>query len=284
MALFGGLFGHDQVSARAAGKFQDTPAQPLQLPQAPPSVSMGFMPTTTAPTTDPASRLPQAPPRRPGAFDKDHYQQTMLALAAGFFGSQNFGEGLGKAAEAIYAGNADARQPLKSTFGGPDDSFRISTDPRTGQQTVEAVPAFQDYLRAKAEAAAKAKIKPVPARDSLDAQGRLAAVVGALPPKDQAAAWSEGRARLLGMGYEGIPETYSPAYTRFGGTVPAMNGLALAGQRAGETARHNGVMEGLTAARVHQTDQRIAISKAKGPGKPKGKISAANSDLSYLAQ
>lgn len=283
---FGGLFGHDKLSAGASGKYTDNgelPALPGQAPvypqtpqnflQAPPQ-GVPSLEGTPYDVSGIASQpfnqvigLPKAPPPRRGAFDSQHYRQTMLQMAAGFFGSQNFGDGMANAARAIAGGNEAARQAERPTLGGPDDAFEIYTDPETGEHSYLPIQAVHDYNARKAGLVAdlKNRRQPPSPKDSLDAWGRLASVVAKYPPEQQAQAWREGREHLEALGFEGVPDTYSAAYREYGAPVPTMARSDTGAANANETARHNGVMEGHDAVRVAQSGTRVGLAvKADG--------------------
>lgn len=242
MALFGGLFGHDQKSARATGAYTDTP----QPPAAPPVQMDGYAPPPMPPQplAQPpgeglvSQQLPAAPPvKKTGAFDDDHYRQTMLAMAAGFFGSQNFGDGLGKAAEAIYNGNADAHKANKPTIGGPDDAFEVYTDPKTGEHSYKPIKSAVDYLHEKQN--------KVTWKDRADLNGRYAMGLAALDPEKRAIAI----------------QTMSEHPDQFPGFDPAMLGSlpepalgVVAG--AGQTVAQAQAGERATQAETHRETYR----------------------------
>lgn len=195
MSTFGGLFGHDKLSARASGKYTDNgelPALPGQspvYPQTPQNFLQAPPQATQAPQGTPydvsgiasqplvETKLPPAPPKRRGAFDDEHYRQTMLQMAAGFFGAQNFGDGMANAATAIAQGNEAARQAERPVLGGPDDAFEIYTDPETGEHRYVPIPEAQDYLKAKRD-----RVTP---EDVLDFNGRYAKQLGSISDPEE---------------------------------------------------------------------------------------------------
>lgn len=270
MNLFGGLFGHDKESARASGKYTDDATQapmyappvtqaggiagsPEGAPAMTGNIASGF---SFAPQTAQLAQLPPAPPARAkkaGAFDDDHYRQTMLAMAAGFFGSQNIGDGLSKAAEAIYNGNADARKKAQVTYGGPDDAFEIATDPVTGKRTYTPVQAVVDYEHDKASKMTPEKL--------LDYNGRYALALQGIadPAKRTAAAQYMAENPSLYPGF-------NPAL------VGAGDNLGLSAS-TGQTVTQSGAAAARAAAEDHretdraykrgQGDQRIALQAEK---------------------
>lgn len=269
MNLFGGLFGHDAKSARAAGKFTDdataalpsappTPqaggaaSDPMQAPAMTGNIGSGF---SFAPQTAQLDQLPTAPPapaKKAGAFDDDHYRQTMLAMAAGFFGSQNFGDGLSKAAEAIYNGNADAQKKAQVSYGGPDGAFEITTDPHTGKRTYTPVQEVVDYQNHKA-----AKLTP---EKLLDLNGRYAlALQGTDPAKrGEAAAFMANNPTL----YPG----FNPALVGAGDNLGLSASTGQTVTQSGAAAQRADAEQRREADRAYkrgQGDQRIALQAKK---------------------
>lgn len=291
MTLFGNLFAHDKKAAVPTGALsssmvsagapsgasafpQAATIQHFQLPgygQELPPVSdrvlaengQGQLPPVGGTSTSVAD-LPTPPPsikQRKGAFDADHRAQTLLAMSAGFFGSQNFGEGLGRAAQAIYAGNADALDRGKPTLGGPDNAFEVYTDERTGQHTLVPIQAVQEYVRQKGQDAAAARNnKPVPLTQSLDALGRLATVAGqGKTPAEQQALWTQGLANLdaLHVDTSAFPQEYSPAYAKYGATVAQQQSADDKGRSLQETKDYHRVQAGLKAQGLAQGAGRL---------------------------
>lgn len=192
------------------------------FPQSAPPVSNG----SAASLTQPLPPAPPAPKKRPTAFDADNYQQTMLALAAGFFGSQNFGEGLGNAAQAIYGQNERLRKRGTTELGGPDDSFEIYTDPQTGERTYTPVQSFVDYNEKK-------RVKP---KDIADMNGRAMYAISQMEkPEDQAAAFAEIRAnpQFYGVDLETLPSTWNPIYGSVVGNMGMTVSQAMTRNQAG---------------------------------------------------
>lgn len=169
MSIFGGLFGHDKVSARSSGKYdsgQELPPLPGQspvFPQAPPAPQMG--PPSEGLVQAP--QLPPAPPsRKPSLFDKDHRRETFLAIASGMGQGLNFGEGLGAAAQNLYGLQRGLREEGKPQLGGPDNSFEVYTDPETGEHRFVPIKEAHEYLTDK-----RNRVTP---KDLLDFNGRYA--------------------------------------------------------------------------------------------------------------
>lgn len=236
--------------------------QNYMSPQAP----AGFPMNVSGMADNSFSAMPKLPARTGGAFDNDHRSQTLLDMAAGFFGSQNFGDGLANAARAIYRGNEDAWTAGKPTIGGPDDAFEVYTDQQTGEHTFKPIQAVQDYNANQQTLLAEMRNRRAPPspKDSLDAIGRLSSSVAQYPAEQQAQAWTEGRDRMGALGFEGIPDTYNPAYREYGAPVPTMARAAAGAAGLAERGRHNQVMEG------------IAEAKLQGPGRTQPRPRAAN--------
>jgi hypothetical protein len=215
------------------------------------------------------TKLPQAPPRRTGAFDDQHRSQTMLQMAAGFFGSQNFGDGLANAARAIHQGNEDAWNSRKPVIGGPDNAFEVFTN-EDGTHRYEPIKAVQDYnAQQQALMADMKNRRPGPsAKDSLDAIGRLSSSVAQYAPEQQAQAWSDGRDRFGALGFEGIPETYNPAYREYGAPVPTMARADAGTAGVTERNRHNLVTEGIAATRAQGAGHTSGTSRSSRPAAP----------------
>lgn len=291
MSTFGGLFGHDKLSARASGKYTDNgelPALPGQAPvypqtpqnflQAPPQVPQAPQGTpydvsgiASQPLVE--TQLPPAPPRRRGAFDDQHYRQTMLQMAAGFFGSQNFGDGMANAAMAIANGNEAARQAERPTLGGPDDAFEIYTDPETGEHSYVPIQAAQDYLKAKRD-----RVTP---EDILDFNGRYAKQLGSIADPAERRKTAEYMANnpSLFPGFDKALLDSDPLATgvvaRNGQTVPQ----AIQAQQRTQAEEHRetyrrrqeddrkertALIGRKTNASISQGERRVALSAAAG--------------------
>ena len=243
------------------------------------------------------TQLPTMPPKRASLFDKDHRQQSLLAIASGLLSSRNFGEGLGGAAQNLFGLQQNLRQEgrQRHEFGGPDDAFEIITDPQTGARTVKDVPVFQDYL-------SKKRVK---AKDTADLNGRAMFALSKLPEADRPAVYSAMLANpeQYGIDPDTMPEQYDPRYT----TVAGQMGMTVAQAQTRDQARDNsdataayrkevqadrtartGIFRERAAATTAQGEARIGIArtkalpKAKPAGKGRGKTSSKNDDLSYL--
>lgn len=238
MSLFGGLFGHNKESAQASGATPDAAMSPAPSPYLPqyPAASMPALPSLPS---QPA--LPAAPPPtrqgRAGAFDDDHYRQTMLGLAAGFFGSRNLGDGLANAAQTIAAGNEDARRQRQFQYGGPDNAFEYTTDPRTGERSYRLLPEVESYLHDK-----KGMITPDKA---LDFNGRYALALQGLP-EDQ----RPGAAQYMAAHPDLYPG-FSPALVGAGGLI----GLSAS---TGQTVTQSGAAVRAATAENHRQEARVA--------------------------
>lgn len=296
MSLFGGLFGHDKIAARASGAYSD----PSQLPTIPfnpeqnqlqGDMASGF--TVPGASTQPLipPKLPTPPPRpakRAGAFDDDHYRQTMLAMAAGFFGSQNFGDGMGKAAQAIYQGNADAQKAGKPAIGGPDDAFEVYTDPQSGKHTYVPIQAAMDYKE-------KARIK---AKDTADLNGRAMHAIMQMDPAERPAAFAElkGHPEYYGVDASLLPAAWDDRYGNVIGNMGMTVGQSIGRQQQGDRDAVNaagkaaaqadretrtGIMSGRAATATRQGDERIGIAReALGIRKNGGASKAPVSSMS----
>ncbi len=250
MSLFG-LFGRDKNPA----------GNPIiNLPKAPPVVPQGNgMPSLPqilkggweADTAMSNNSLPSAPPaarKKAGAFDDDNYQQTMLALAAGFFGANNFGEGLGNAAKAIYGQNDAIRKEGRPQLGGPDNSFEVYTDPQTGEHTFKPIQAAVDYQNRK-------RVKQ---KDVADIHGRIMTAISQLPAEEQQAAYADVLANpdYYGADPEALPQTWSPTYGRVLGDMGMTVSQALTRKQAAEA---EGNREKHRTVADEQREKRLGI-------------------------
>lgn len=250
------FFGNNQFAGPAAGSFAG-------LPEAPPMAGKGGSTLT--------QQLPPAPPmkKKASAFDDDNYQQTMLALAAGFFGSQNFGDGLGNAATAIYNQNERLRQQALPQLGGPDDAFEVYTDPQTGERTYKPVQQFVDYQQGK-------RVKP---KDVADMNGRAMYAISQMgSPEEQAAAFAEIRANpeLYGVDVDTLPTSWNPTYGNIVGNMGMTVSQAMTRKQAAENednreghrnaadqdrAARTGIYRDRAQAATSQGAERISIAR-----------------------
>lgn len=254
------------------GQPQGAPQGAPQGLPTPPPASMGGMPRQTpqqalmAPQGVPQG-LPTPPPKkRVGAFDDNHFRDTMLALSAGFFGGHSLQEGLASAAKTIAGRNQQAEQEGRPELGGPDGAFEIVTDPVTGQKTYRVVPEFQKYQQDKLAATAASKIKPVPIDKQLDAFGRLVTMANeGKTPEQKQALWEDGIKTLQGLHVDtdNIPANYSPAYARWGASVPQQQGIAAKAEAADEKHRSNLVREGQRGEALAQGAARVSQGAAR---------------------
>lgn len=249
-------------------------------------------------TSPPIVPLPAAPPRKkPSIWDKEHISETLAGIGAGFFSGQNFGDGLGAAAQTIAGRTRQLREEQRPdiSYGGPNDQFEITTDRRTGAKAYREVPEF----RAATDRAAAAKRLPDP-KDSADLRGRaLYAIATQIPPEGRAAAYR----RLMenpgqfGVDTTGMPSEWDDIY----GTIAGQMGMNVSQTRAAERGdrsttslvehRKVGEEQGATrlqqgAARVAQGAQRVAQSGARLRSAPSGArkgISAPKSKAQFDA-
>lgn len=119
----------------------------------------------------------------------------------------------------------DAQGRKLQEFGGPDNAFEITTDPKTGQRSVKNVPVFQDYLDRKR----------VKAKDTADLNGRAMFALSKLPESARPAAYATMRANpaQYGIDPETMPAEYDPQYV----TVAGQMGMTVAqGQTRDQSA------------------------------------------------
>lgn len=294
---FFGLFGHHNDPSQ-----QPQPGVP-QLPMAPPSVG------AAAPLVPP--QLPQAPPalKAPSLFDKQHRQDTLLALGSGLLTGQNFTDGMSAAAQNVMGLKKQLKAETTKTheFGGPDNSFEITTDPRTGIRTAKPVAEFQEYL----------ENKRTKAKDTADINGRAMYALSQAPEAERANIYAHmiQNPQFYGIDPRTMPATFDPAYVRqsagMGQTVAQATAAAGRDRAQADTRDYRGQVQAdrqtrteiyrdRAQAATHQGEQRIAqgaarvaqgaarvgLSRAaaakKGSGGSKTKVNPRNSDLSYL--
>jgi hypothetical protein len=198
---------------------------------APPALPLA-PPTGAITSTSYASRLPSPPPavKAPSLFDKQHRQDTLLALGSGLLTGQNFGDGLSAAAQNVMGLKKQLRVEQTKTheFGGPDDAFDITTDPTTGQRTVRPVPEFVDYLH-------REKTKP---KDVADMNGRAMHALQQLPEADRPAAYQAIRTNpaAYGVDVSTMPAQYDPHYAAMASDMGMTVSQAMTRQQAGDNA------------------------------------------------
>ncbi|MET3712623.1 hypothetical protein ABIC65_003341 [Sphingomonas trueperi] len=243
--------------------------------------------------------LPKAPPI-PGAnlWDPGNRHKTLIALGTGLLSGNSFGDGIGRAGmnalglEEQLKAERLARRPQRE-YGGPDGAFEITTDPVTGERTVQPVKQFADYATAKR----------TKAKDTADINGRAMAALLQEPEANRPAVYAAmlQHPDYYGIDPEHMPATYDPQYV----ANTAHMGMTVAQAQARETANTNAASlkaarEGAAADRAVRTtayvdrshaltaqgERRIGIAagKAKTGGGGRTKTSPHNSDLSYLLQ
>lgn len=213
-------------------------------------------------------QLPKAPPtKKPSIWDKEHISETLAGIGAGFFSGQNFGDGLGAAAQTIAGRNRQLREEQRPdiSYGGPGDQFEITTDRRTGAKSYREVPEF----RAATDRALVAKRQPDP-KDVQDRRSRALYAIATQVPQEQRA---EAYRRLLanpeqfGVDTTGMPAEWDETYGTLGGAM----GLNVAQGRTqdrlddlGTSLKdHRKVQEVQGAARVEQGAARVAQGAAR---------------------
>lgn len=193
-------------------------AQQAPMPQMPPEAPQGVMSAPVAPPVAPgvlaAPMTQQMPPqgvlarKKYKPFAKENRSQALLAIGTGLLSNpMSFAAGIGAAGEnlgKLRSAYDELQKPDKSTIGGPDNAFQITTDRDTGEQSFKAIPAMTDYLGKKA-AAAKAPKAPT-AAENVAARGRLAGAVLTVDPANRAQAYSDFVADSNRLGYDlGLP-------------------------------------------------------------------------------
>jgi len=123
----------------------------------------------------------------------------MLLHSLSFLSNQDFGAGLGAAAGSI----GDRMKAIRAentksvALGGPDNSFEVVTDPKTGQRTYRPVEAFQKY------ATDKYNREHAPTRkETLETASSGMAAIMALPPEQRPAAAAALKARMREQGHD----------------------------------------------------------------------------------
>jgi len=244
-----------------------------QVPVAPPAA------TAQAPVGAPPG-LPKPPPRRRlNLFDDEHRSSTLLAIGAGLLSGSSFGDGAGRAAQNLLTlrQRMEAEERPNREIGGPDNSFEIITDPRTGERTYQPVEPFQTYLKDKAT-------KP---KDVADMNGRAMFAVQKLPPEQRAAAYAGILANpgRYGVDPSTMPAQYDPEYAALTAGMGMTVSQALTRQQAGEAEEHReehrefgrddqrrrtdayidrqGALTSQGQQRIGQAQQRIGMSRAK---------------------
>jgi hypothetical protein len=218
------------------------------------------------------AQLSPAPPSKrakgPTIWDRDHISETLANIGAGFFSSQNFGDGLGAAVQTIAKGTRQLRDDQKKsvTYGGPDNRFEIVTDGQ-GNRSVSEVSQFSAAIAAKSASAAREKAAPS-VKEAADLRARGVNGVLQLPPTERADEYANLLSQLTAAGIPtaGMPPVWSDNYGTVGGMMGMTVGQALTNERgdkvADERGRHNGVTEAQRNAALKQGDARVGIAQA----------------------
>ncbi|UXC90515.1 hypothetical protein EGM87_16000 [Sphingobium sp. RSMS] len=193
----------------------------------------------------------------------------MLAIAAGFFGSNNFGDGLANAAKSIYNQNDMIRQEGRPTLGGPDDAFEIYTDPQTGEHVFKPIQAAIDYQTQK-------RFDPA---DQADLLGRAMYSILQLPEADRPGAYSRWLSGpdTFGVDTRNLPHTWDPQFA----AITSNMGMTVSQARTRDQAASNadqaeaarqaalglrremvGIAQRRADASISQGQQRIGIAQA----------------------
>jgi len=212
--------------------------------------------------------LPKPPPtKKPSIWDKEHISETLADIGAGFFAGQNFGDGLGAAAQTIAGRTRALREAQKPevSYGGPGDQFEISTDHTTGERTIREVPEF----RAAADRTLAAKNKPDP-KVAADLRGRaLYAIATQVPPERRAEAYRNliTNPEQFGVDTTGMPAEWSDDYGTLGGMMGLTVDQSLSQERNNNLARSviedRKVKQAQGAARVVQGAARVQQGAAR---------------------
>lgn len=208
---------------------------------------------TIAPTDD--RRLPKPPPsvmRSDNPFAKDNLSRTLLDIGAAFLSNDDFGHGLGAAAQAV-GGRQDALRAAnqkQTTYGGPGGQFEITQAP-DGTRSVREVPEFADAIRREAEA--KKALGP---KETVDLRSRLVHSISQLPPEQRAAAYRDLMANpeYYGVDTKGMPTIWNDNYGAVMGDLGQTVNQAEAGVLRGQQFQHR---QAVDQARLQQGDQRL---------------------------
>ncbi len=253
-------------SSLAGTGFRLPPTSPWAIPiHNPNELNMDDPASAAAQSFQPSSTadLPKPPPfKRSTIWDREHISETLAGIGAGFLGSQNFGDGLGAAAQTIAGRSRQVREEGRPdiTYGGPGDQFEITTDRRTGARSYREVPEF----RAALDRAAAAKRIQEP-KDIADLRGRaMYAIATQVPPEHRAAAYRRlmDHPEQFGVDTTGMPAEWDETY----GAVAGQMGMNVSQTRAadrgdtttGSLVNHRKVMEDQGEARLQQGAARVA--------------------------
>ena len=206
--------------------------------------------------------LPKPPPtKKPSIWDKEHISETLADIGAGFFASQNFGDGFGVAAQTIAGRTRKLRENQRPdiTYGGPGDQFEITTNKETGERSIREVPEF----RAANDRVLTAKNKPDP-KVAADLRGRaLYAIATQVPPERRAEAYRNliTNPEQFGVDTTGMPAEWSDDYGTLGGMMGLTVDQSLSQERNNNLAKSviedRKVKQAQGAARVEQGAARV---------------------------
>lgn len=287
-------------AATTAGPGQPAPSSPPALSSAsalrgqastPPLTSNPQpQPATPVLTPEPqrASGLPPAPPKAGSAFDSGHYQQTMLGLAAGFFGAGSLGEGLSNAAKTIAGQNASIAAAGRPQLGGPDNVFDVYTNP-DGTHRFAPIQPGVDYLQGKRE-------NP---KDVADIHGRVMYAIGQLPAAKRQAAFADVKTHpdIYGVDPKRLPATWDDTYGGILGSMGMTVAQATSAHQAATNEDHRDgdrkIRTGIAAKRAEDAARlggdRVALTrdaldlrKSKGPGGKMAKPAISSMSTSDL--
>jgi hypothetical protein len=223
-------------------------------------------------------------------WDKEHISETLANIGAGFLSNQNFGDGLGAAAQTIAGRTRQLREEGRPdiSYGGPGDQFEITTDRRTGAKTIREVPLFRKYNEQLRDDKNRPDFKT-----QHDMRSRALFVIATqVPPGQRAAEYRRlmKNPEYYGVDPSGMPAEWDDRYGTIAGTMGLSVNEGLNQKRNDakleDDMRHARVVEGQGNARVQQGNERVRQGAERLRRPPasvlKPKISSVNSDLSYL--
>lgn len=225
----------------------------------------------TGPKVDTNSpvQLPKMPPsaRSTDPWSKANVRRTLLDLSAAFGSSSNFGDGMGRAAQAL-GGRMDQLRaeatPQRRGGVGPDGTFEAVTDPVTGETTYNRIPEFQRAVDEERDADWKRRNAPSQ-EDTLDLRARAIAAIRRLPADQQAIAYQ----RLLvspesfgNVDTTAMPKEWDPMWGEM------TEGLGLTTSQAAmieHREREYDRKQRADRVRAEQGGQRIEIARNRPP-------------------